>query len=118
MDSIFIEGLSVNAIIGCLEWERRVQQKVVIDLTLYSDCAKAALTDNINDALDYVQVVEKVIQFVQCSEFQLIEALADGVAQLLLKEFTCQRVRIRLQKPGALPQTPMVGILIERSQPV
>ena len=114
MDIVFIEGLTAEAIIGCLAWERRVKQKLVLDIEMNTDCQRAAQTDAIAGTLDYAAVSDRVLGFIQESSFQLIETLAENVAKLILQEFSCQQVKIRLKKPGALPAAQTVGVIIER----
>lgn len=113
-DVIFLRGLEVECIIGFIEWERRVRQTVVIDLELPVDCARAAVKDAVADTLDYKQVAKRVIAFVAASEFQLVETLAERLAQLLLAEFAMPWVRISINKPGAIRGSRDVGVRIER----
>ncbi|HQR24066.1 MAG TPA: dihydroneopterin aldolase [Steroidobacteraceae bacterium] len=113
-DVIFLSGLTVDCIVGIWEWERRVKQKIVLDLEMAADVRKAAATDSIADTLDYKKVAKRLLQFVGESEFQLVETLADRVAQLIVTEFDVPWVRVRLNKQGAIRGARDVGILIER----
>lgn len=115
MDIIFIEGLSAEAIIGCLAWERRLKQRVVLDIALQLDTRTSAKSDNLADTLDYAALAEKVTHFVSESQFHLIEALAQAIADMILSEFSAQSVKICLQKPGAIPNAKSVKITIERN---
>ena len=87
MDIVFIRELRAEAVIGIYEWERNVRQPVVLDLEMAWDVAAAAATDNIADALDYKAVSKRLIAFVEGSEFQLVEALAERCALIVLEEF-------------------------------
>ncbi len=116
MDIIFLSELRIETIIGIFDWERRVKQTVVFDLEMASDIKKAASSDHIDDTLDYKAVAKRVIQFVEESEFQLVETLAERVAQLILEEFDVPWVRLRLNKAGAIRGAKGVGILIERGE--
>lgn len=113
-DVIFLSGLTVDCIVGIWEWERRVKQKIVLDLEMAADVRKAAASDSIADTLDYTRVAKRMLQFVGESEFQLVETLADRVAQLIVTEFDVPWVRVRLNKQGAIRGARDVGILIER----
>src|SRR5581483_12355288 len=93
-DRIFLRGLAVECIIGFIDWERRVKQTVVIDLELPVDCAKAALSDEVVDTVDYKSVAKRVIGFVEASEFKLVETLAHRMAMLILEEFSLPWIRI------------------------
>src|SRR5690606_31807105 len=101
-DRIFLRGLSVDCVIGFIEWERHIRQTVVIDLELPVDCRAAAVRDRVEDTLDYKKVAKRVIAFVEASEFQLVETLAERTAQLILAEFAVEWVRVSINKPGAI----------------
>ena len=113
-DRIFVRGLTAECVIGFIDWERRVRQKVVIDLELAADARRAALTDEVHDTLDYRKVVKRVLAFVEASECHLIETLAERVVRVLLEEFAIEWVRISLSKPGAFSHSRDVGIALER----
>jgi dihydroneopterin aldolase len=114
MDVIFLTGITTDCIIGIWDWERKVKQKVVIDLEMATDIRKAAATDSIDDTLDYKRVSKRLLQFVGDSQFQLVETLAERIAQLVVTEFDVPWVRVRLNKQGAIRGSRDVGILIER----
>ena len=113
-DTIFISELSVEAIIGIFDWEREVKQTIVLDIELATDIRAAAASDHIDDTIDYKTLTKRVIQYVEASEFQLVETLAERVCELLQNEFSITWVRLKLHKPGALRGAKDVGILIER----
>ena len=114
MDVIFLTGLSTECIIGIWDWERRVKQKVVIDLEMGADIRKAAASDVIDDTLDYKRVSKRLLQFVGDSQFQLVETLTERIAEIVVTEFDVPWVRVRLNKQGAIRASRDVGILIER----
>jgi dihydroneopterin aldolase len=114
MDVIFLSGLTAECIIGIWDWERRVKQKVVIDLEMGADIRRAAATDVIEDTLDYKRVAKLLLQFVSESEFQMVETLTDRIAGIVVTEFDVPWVRVRLNKQGAIRGSRDVGILIER----
>jgi len=82
-DRIFLHGLTVECVIGFIDWERRVKQTVVLDIELPVDCRRASLTDEVADTLDYKKVAKRVQAFVAASEFKLVETLAHRVALLI-----------------------------------
>ncbi len=116
MDTIFLRDLEVDATIGIFEWEKRIKQKVRIDLEIATDIAKAAATDSIDDALDYKAISKRIIQFVEDSRYELIETLIEKVAEILLQEFSIPWVRVTISKPGAVRGSRDVGITIERGE--
>ncbi len=113
-DTIFIRGLEIECIIGFIDWERRVKQKVVLDLELPVDCARAARADDVADTLDYKQVVDQVSGLVAGSEFMLVETMAQRVAELILKNFGVEWIRVTVNKPGAIRGLRDVGVSLER----
>ncbi|HWW29698.1 MAG TPA: dihydroneopterin aldolase [Steroidobacteraceae bacterium] len=115
MDKIFIHALKTEAIVGIFDWERQVKQAVVIDCEFSADIAKAALSDSIDDTLNYKRVAKRVLAFVEGTQFHLVETLAEHVAMLLLEEFGVAWVRISLSKPGALRSSRDVGVQLERN---
>jgi dihydroneopterin aldolase len=116
MDTIYLTDLKIETVIGIFEWERRVKQTVSIDLEMSTDVARAAATDAIADALDYKAVAKAVIDYVEKSSFQLVETLAERVAGLIIEQFGVARVRLRVNKRGAIRGARDVGVMIERSR--
>ena len=114
MDTVHIRGLRAEAVIGVYDWERDIRQELVLDRELASDNRAAAATDSIEDAVDYAAISQRVLAYVQNSEFQLIETLAEHLAALVLSEFSVSWLRLRLDKPGAVAEAESVGVEIER----
>lgn len=116
MDIIFLHDLRVETVIGIWGWERKIRQTVAIDLDMSADIRKAAASDSVEDTLNYKLVAKRVQQFVADSSFQLVETLAEGIAETVLGEFDVAWVRVRVNKPGAIRGARDVGILIERGE--
>jgi dihydroneopterin aldolase len=114
VDRVLIEGLRVDAVIGVYGWEREVRQTLVIDLVMGWDNRTPGGSDDIEQALNYAQVAEEVTAWVGGSAFQLLEALAEGLAAWLLERFGMHGLRLTIRKPGAVPNALAVGVEIER----
>jgi dihydroneopterin aldolase len=114
MDKIFLHALEVETVIGIWEWERRIRQRVVIDLEMSADIARAAATDDVADTLNYKSVAKRLQQFVGESSFQLVETLAERIAAIVRDEFDVAWVRVSVHKPGAIRGSRDVGVVIER----
>jgi 7,8-dihydroneopterin aldolase/epimerase/oxygenase len=114
LDKIFIRALKTEAIVGIFDWERQVKQTVVIDIEFSADIRKAALSDSIDDTLNYKGVAKRVLAFVEESSFHLVETLAEHIAMLVLQDFGVAWVRISLSKPGAIRGSRDVGVMLER----
>jgi dihydroneopterin aldolase len=116
MDKIFIRALKTEAIIGIFGWERQIKQTVLIDIEMSANIRKAALTDSIDDTLNYKRVAKRVLSFVEASQFHLVETLAEHVAMLILDEFNLAWVSIVLSKPGAVRNSRDVGVSLQRDR--
>jgi len=116
MDIVFIRDLQIETVIGIYDWERKVRQIISLDIDMASDIKKAASSDNIDDTLSYKTVAKRLIAFVEQSEFELVEALAENICEIILGEFNVPWVRLTLNKPGAVRGSKSVGVIIERGQ--
>jgi 7,8-dihydroneopterin aldolase/epimerase/oxygenase len=116
MDKIFIHALKTEAIVGILDWERQVRQTVIIDISMGADIRQAAVTDSIDDTVNYKRVAKRVLAFVEGSQFHLVETLAEHIAMLVLEEFGVAWVSIMLSKPGAVRSSRDVGVAVERDR--
>jgi dihydroneopterin aldolase len=114
LDKIFIHALKTETIVGIFDWERQVKQTVVIDIEFSANIRKAALSDSIDDTLNYKRVAKRVLTFVEQSSFHLVETLAEHIAMLILEEFGVAWVSISLSKPGAIRSSRDVGVKLER----
>lgn len=117
MDKVLIEGLRVNAVIGVFEWERQIEQPVVIDLVMSVDTRAAALSDDIQDAVNYALVAEQVAELTKSLKPQLLEKLANKMAEMILNNFSAvQTVQVKVKKPLAVKDAQAVGIEIIRER--
>ncbi len=114
MDIIYLKDLRIDTIIGIYDWERRARQTVILDIEMGTDIKKAAQNDDINDTLNYKAVAKRIITFVEKSEYQLVETLAEHIADILLTEFKVPWLRLRVNKQGAVRGVRDVGVVIER----
>ena len=115
MDTIFLRELRVETLIGVYAWERRVPQTLQIDLEIALPGNRSGQSDNIRDTLDYADIVQRIQDTLNSRHFNLLEALAEHVAQLLLSDFHVPWVKISVAKLNAIRGSKMVGVSIERS---
>jgi 7,8-dihydroneopterin aldolase/epimerase/oxygenase len=116
MDIIFLRELKVDTLIGVYDWERLVPQTIQIDLDIALPNSLACHSDDIVDALDYSDVVRHLKEVLASRHFNLLEALAEHIAQILLKDFNAPWVKVNVAKLQAIRGSRMVGISIERGQ--
>ena len=114
LDQVFIEGLTAQTVIGIHDSELHAPQPVVLDVTAGVPRALACDTDRIADTLDYSQLRERILRMMAEHRVQLLEALAEQVAHVVLYEFRALWVRVRLAKPRKFDDVQAVGVLIER----
>tara|TARA_R110002126_G_scaffold15570_2_gene63693 strand:+ start:3077 stop:3457 length:381 start_codon:yes stop_codon:yes gene_type:complete len=118
MDIVFIKQLQVDTVIGVYDWEKSIQQRLLLDLALTADQRNAAARDDISLTLDYAVIAEKVTALITAEPIELIETVAEKVATMLLSEFATSKVEVTVSKPGAVPQAQTVGVHIVRTAPL
>ena len=116
MDIIFLRELKIDTLIGVYDWERLVPQTLQIDLDIALPNSLACQSDDIADALDYSDIVRHLKEVLTSRHFNLLEALAEHIAQILLKDFNAPWVKVSVAKLQAIRGSKMVGISIERGQ--
>ena len=113
-DIIYLRDLKVDTVIGIFEWERRTRQTICIDLEMGADIQRAARSDAIEDTLDYKAVAKTLIEFVENSQFCLVETLAERISEIILNRFGVPWLRLSINKKGAIRGARDVGVIIER----
>ncbi|WP_444997218.1 dihydroneopterin aldolase [Aliikangiella sp. IMCC44359] len=106
----------MRTVIGVFDWEREIKQKLIFNIELGTDIAKAAMTDELEDTLDYKAISHAVYDMVEKSQYQLVETVAEKVAEMILKDFPVKWLSLTLDKPGAVSVAQSVGVKIERGQ--
>ncbi|RZQ57274.1 dihydroneopterin aldolase [Pseudidiomarina tainanensis] len=114
MDKVFIEGLVVDAFIGVYDWEHEQTQPLILDLEMDWDNRKAALSEQLQDALDYDALSQAIIQLIQARPRALIETVAEEIATLVLEKFHAPRVRVKVSKPQAVAAARQTAVEIIR----
>ena len=113
-DVVFVKGLTVEAVIGVYAWERAITQPLLIDITLETDISKAAVSDDVHDALNYKAVCDDVSEWCKAIKAQLLEHLAGQIADKLLEKYASHKVTLSIAKPTAIKQADAVGVQITR----
>jgi len=102
VDKIYIRDLALRCIIGIYPEERRDRQDVIINVTMSGDFSAAGLSDDIDDAVNYETITKQMIALVEESSFNLIETLADKLADICLEHPKVEEATVSVDKPGAL----------------
>ena len=116
LDRIFIRNLRARGIIGVNDWERRAPQDIVINIELFADLRQAGVTDDLSHSVNYRTIAKRVLAHAEQAARFTVEALAEDIARLCLEEPQVQRVRVRVEKPGAVRFSDAVGVEIERGR--
>lgn len=115
MDAIIIEGLKVDTVVGCFNWERQIIQPLMLDLTIHTDLEQASNSDELEDTLNYAEICEISAKVIQDAAPKLIEHAAKLVVNALFTTFPAiESIMISIRKPAIIPQANSVGIRLER----
>lgn len=115
MDKIIIRDIALRCVIGVYPEERREKQDVLVTVTLHADLARAGRTDDMADTVDYKAIKQAIVGLVESSEFKLVEALAQSIADACLGFDGVERVDVTVEKPGALRFARTVAVEISRA---
>lgn len=113
-DKVFIRELTAFASIGAYDWEHTIKQRLVFNIDMAWDFTNATKNDDVHFCLNYAEVSEKILHYVESTPFKLVETVAHQVAELLQKEYQLTWLRIELHKPKAVAQASSVGVIVER----
>ena len=101
-DKIILNGLEFHGHCGCTEEERKIGQPLRIDVEIGVDLLQSGKSDDLNDTIDYVKVIEIVRGLVE-NDYNLIEALAQEIADNILSaRVIIESVKVTVHKPVAL----------------
>ncbi len=114
MDKIIITNLLVRGIIGVNDWERAQLQDILVNIEIEADLRKAGISDKLEHSISYSTVAKNVIVHVESAKRLTVEALAEDIAAICLKEPGALKARVRVEKPGAVRSAQSVGVEIER----
>lgn len=117
MDIVYISGIVAKTTIGVYKHERNISQTLKIDLELGCNTKAAGYSDDFNDALDYDAVSRRTLEFVEASDYFLIEAVAENLTRLIFQEFKTDYIKLRISKPDAVDIAEDVGVIVERYRP-
>ncbi len=113
-DALFIKDLLVRTVLGVSEEERRDRQDVLVSVVMETDTSAPGQSDDVADAVNYRTVSKKILALAEEAQFHLVERFAEEIASLCLREPRVKRVRVTVEKPGALRFARSAGVSIER----
>mgnify|MGYP001236819878 CR=1 FL=1 len=115
-DTVRIERLELDCIIGINPWEQLTKQRITIDIEINADLSAAGASDAIEDTINYRTISKAVTSEIEESSYGLVEALAARVAEICLEDERAQSVEITVRKPGAVRKAEAVGVIVRRSR--
>lgn len=115
-DKILIKDLLLRCILGINEIERKEKQDVLINIELWCNLAEAAENDDIQKTVDYKEISKSIIKLVESSAYFLVETLAEKIANTCLQRDGVNKVRVTVEKVGALRFARSVGVQIVRKK--
>lgn len=101
-DIIHLQSIETTTIIGIYPHEKLVKQPVIIDLKIYTDIRPSAKSENIQDTCDYANLTHFIIAYLEHNKFNLIETLAETLANVIMQEFNIKKLKLKISKPMAL----------------
>jgi len=111
---IFIRDLELIASVGVYEHEKRYEQRVVVSLELFVDDGYDGRSDRLELVYDYDAAIASVKETISEGHVNLIETLAERIAERCLEDARVEATRVRIEKPDVLPACRAIGIEIER----
>lgn len=115
MDIILVEDLKFKTVIGCLTWEREIEQSLSLDLVVSYDLSAASQSDALEDTISYAEICDLSREIIQTSQPELIEHAAYLVVKTLFEHFTgVEKIQITIRKSAIIPEAKAVGIRLER----
>ena len=112
---IYVEDLRVKGTIGIFDWEKKIKQEISLSYEIDHDNFSASKEDKIEATTDYKTITKKIISFIEENKFELVETFAEKIAEMVIKDFDVNWIKLRVSKPGALRFSKDVGVIIERT---
>ena len=116
LDTVKIERLELDCIIGINPWERLTKQQITVDIELDTDLTAAGKSDSIEDTINYRTIAKTVTTEVEKSDYGLVESIGAKIAEICLEDDRVFSVRVTVRKPGAVRKASAVGIVIRRNR--
>ena len=113
---VFVEGYELIGSVGVYEHERRYEQRIVVSLELEVLDEYDGASDELDGVYDYDQAIKAVRATVDSRHFNLLETLAERIAEACLAHVHVWSVRVRIAKPDVLIACRAVGIEIQRAR--
>lgn len=101
LQTLHLQNLKVNTLIGIREHEKKSAQPLIIELKVTYDAQKAAHLDSIEYALDYSSLAKEIKNWVESSSYGLLEALHIKLTEWIIDRTQCKKLWLKIHKPLA-----------------
>ena len=109
-----IKDLQALTTLGVYDWEKTAKRLITLNICLHISCDEAGKSDDINNAVDYAILEQKILSHLNNSSYNLLEKLVADVGNLLLAlDARITKVIVEADKIGALKQAKSVSISAE-----
>ena len=112
MDHLIIKALSVTTKIGVHVWEQRINQQLLLDISIPADFS--ACQEDLTKVIDYDALCHSVTHFIETKSFQLIETVANEVANLIQQQFKVTTLSVTVTKPHAVKNAGIIQVIVTR----
>lgn len=116
MATIRITNLKLRTIIGANDWERKVKQDVIINISFECNAKRVIQTDSLKDTVDYKALTKEIIKAVENSKFEMLEKLTSMILEILLKNSKIKNATVRIDKPFALRFAESVSVELSQKR--
>lgn len=107
MDKVTLYNMKFFGFHGCEEFEQRNGQVFEVDVEFQTDLTGAGQTDNLTDAVNYVEIFSRIKSVVEKERYRLLERVAQRIADVVLEEDRIVSATVRVRKPAV----PLSGLL-------
>lgn len=115
MDIIEIKTIKLNALIGVYAWEKKIPQKLEIDIA-YGLSSADHSADKLSNTIDYDEIINHIEQFVQTHQFQLLETLGQSLIESIFAVFDTPWIKLSICKPYANLKAKAITLTLTRSK--
>lgn len=113
---IIIKKAQFQCNVGITEQERSKKQEIIIDIDMFCNIKKSTQTDNIKDTIDYFKVHAGIKKIIENKQYNLLETIANKIADYILENYNIKKISILIQKPNAFKKVEYAGIRIEKNK--
>jgi len=115
-NKILMQNMMFYGFHGVYEYEREQGQRFYVDVEICADLSLAGATDNVMDTIDYTVVYSNIKDIVENHRFQLLEALSDHLADMILQTTIATEVTIKVRKPAVAIPGPLDYVQVETNR--